>query len=75
MSELVLEAGCKEKIWIYDTEGNAEHYHYKASGELLERVEFASAITIKIIMHRKAEVLWSITTIEYQQVRDVDAKK
>ena len=62
---MVLEAGCIKKKWIYDKKGNAESYENIASGTLLEK-RVCIGKNYRNYMH---------TTIEYQQIRAVDAKE
>ena len=71
---MVLEAGCKKKKWIYDSKGNAERYEVIASGTLLEeRVCIGKNYRNYIApLGRNTKVH---TTIEYQQIRAVDAKE
>ena len=71
---MILEAGCKVKQWKYDKSGNAIHYEIIASGQLLERgVCIGKNYRKYIAPHgRDTQVR---TSIEYQRVREVDAKK
>ena len=72
-SELVLEAGCKTKKWVYK-DGNAVRYEFIANGYLLEnRVCIDKNYRKYIAPHGQNTKVH--TTIEYQRIRDVDAKK
>ena len=70
---MVLEAGCRKKKWIYDRKGNAKSYENIASGTLLEeRVCIGKNYRNYIAPQGRNTKVH--TTIEYQQIRAVDAK-
>ena len=71
---MVFEAGCREKDWIYNDDGNAERYNLIASGTLLERRVCINKNYRKYFAPHGQNTKVH-TTIEYHQVRDVDAKK
>ena len=69
----MLEAGCKEKKWIYSG-GRAERYDLIASGHLVERRVCIGKNYWKYFAPQDEDTKVH-STIEYQQIRDVDAKK
>ena len=73
-STKMLEAGCKEKDWEYDKNGEPYEYSWKPSGILLETGVCIENTYRKEFVPRKG-VTRVHSTIEYQKVRDVDAKK
>lgn len=69
-----MEAGCREKTWIYDKNGNAKRYQYIASGILLQENVCIGKHYRKYIAPNGRQTKVH-TTIEYHEVRDVNAKK
>ena len=71
---MVLEAGCREREWFLNDKGNAKIFKYIASGDLLKkRVRIDK--NYQKYLSPQGQNTTVHTTIEYQQVRDVDAKK
>ena len=68
-SELLLEAGCKEKEWI-----NKKRYQWIASGTLLEKGACVTKNYRNFISPQEGGTK-VISTIEYERIREVDAKK
>ena len=68
-SEILLEAGCKEKEWI-----NKERYQWVASGVLLEKGACVIKNYRNFISAQEGGTIVN-TTIEYERIREVDAKK
>ena len=69
---LLIEAGCKKKEWEFKDEV-AYKYHWVSEGNLLEKGVCVSDDYQKYFAPEKDLKVY--TTIEYQKIRDVDAKK
>ena len=67
-SELVLEAGCKDKEWI-----NKKRYQWIASGKLLEKGACVIKNYRNFISPQEGGTIVN-TAIEYETIREVDAK-
>ena len=69
----MLQAGCKKKKWIHNGHGDVQYYKYVASGKLLDE-----GVCIDDNYHKEFAPSQEKTkihcTIEYQTVRNVDAK-
>ena len=73
-SELVFEAGCKEKEWIHNEDENSTQFRWIASGTLLEKgVCIDKNYRSYIAPQEDGTKVYA--TIIYQKIRDVDAKK
>ena len=72
-SELVKLAGCKKKKWLYDDKGNVESFEYVANGQLVQEGACIVGSYRKYIAPNQGQTKVH-TIIEYQTVRNVDAK-
>ena len=69
----MLEAGCKKKYWKFSYDGHIESFEWIANGDLLQRGICISKNYRKYIAPEQGKTKVH-TTIEYQTVRNVDAK-
>ena len=74
MVDLLLEAGCKKKEWFYNDDGFAEGYTWIPDGVLLQKGICISPNYLKYIAPEQDKTVVH-STIEYQTVRNVDAKE
>ena len=74
MSELLLEAGCKKKQWVYNKDGVDGGFNWIPDGVLLQDGVCISSNYRKYIAPEQEKTIVN-STIEYQTVRNVDAKE